>query len=1033
MNGKAKIIDRSRSAENEFKPYYEKENDFRRLSVLHSVAAFVISPMFCYFVYNTDVSQVYFYIGLSYTFLFPIYMLVCYFVRFLNDKLIYFFIGHLFVVTYFAFLDLFAHRFALFDLYCFYALYAVVLYVIQRFYPAILYNFFVLSLLIYGYQFVDKPDVSKGATFGLFSVIALCSVLVLWSRQKMINSVEDFSNYLKKIVNNPGIGYVLFRFVDNEPVIIDYNDESLKMLEKSGSDLKTGLFELFNEDEILQIMNINFGSDFEWAGILKQSRNKRALKIGISNISLKNGVYCLARIEDISKEIAEKEQLEQREQKYRNLYYRNQAGVFTSDLNSTILDCNQAFIEMFEGELKQGDKLFGSNGTNDWQDILELILHNENLRNYQTHFKLTNGNTKWFIFNWYIDRVNELIEGTIIDVSEVQRASSALSQSEEKYRLIYEETNDAILLLDDDKIIDTNRRGVQLFGIPKKELLIKKLWDLSYDTSDEARREYDRFIYKVISSKHSKFNWIFKSNKQKIEAEVAIIELVLGDKSYYQCVIHDQTDYNETMRVLEKNRKSFKSVLDNTPEGIMILSGDQILYTNPEIHRLLQADEVLFDQLFNASDQQSFEELYQEHLKNKQMYQRQFTIGSEEMDRKTVDVTIVSTTFEEKDSTMIILKDISLQQQLSKEMMRAEVAEETNKKLAQEINERILAERRLQEQFLRSNAIFDSSSNTLLLTLNTELNISSFNTHCYNYFWYVAERSMTEGMHFPAFFNGILAEKDLRIFNKLLLKVLKGESKQIEVSFKPKRKLISMEIFLNPIFDTEGNITEISLVAHDITEKKKAEKEIVESLKEKEVLLKEIHHRVKNNLQVISSILNLQSSFVKDKKTLEILEESRNRIRSMAIIHENLYQTTNFSSIDFSSYLQNLCSNLISSYHLYSGAVQLHTELEKVELVLDQAIPCGLLVNELITNSLKYAFPEGRSGEISVQLFDKNGRINLKIGDDGVGMPADYDILNSDTLGLQLVSTLVEQLDGEIKVDNSKGIKYLITFEKAKL
>jgi PAS domain S-box-containing protein len=1033
MNGKAKIINRSKLAENEFKPYYEKENDFRRLSILHSVAAFVISPIFCYFVYNTDVSPIYFYIGISYTILFPVYMLISYLIRSLNDKLIYFFIGHLFVVTYIAFTDLLVHRFAIFDLFCFYALYAVILYVIQRLYPAILYNFFVLSLLIYGYQYVENPDISKGASFGLFSVIAICSVLVLWSRQKMINSVEDFSNYLKKIVNNPGIGYVLFRYIENSPVIIDYNEEALKMLDRTDQDLKTGLFELFNNEEIEQITNLTLGSEFEWGGILKDKPEKRAIKIGISVISLKNGLYCLARIEDISKEIEEKELLEQREQKYRNLYYRNQAGVFTADLNSTILDCNQAFIEMFEGELKQGDKLFGATATKDWQDILDLIDNNENLRNYQTHFKLNNGNIKWFIFNWYIDRGNNLIEGTIIDVSEVQRASSALSQSEEKYRLIYEETNDAILLLDDDKIIDTNRRGIQLFGIPKKELLHKTLWELSYETSDEARKEYDRFVYKVVSSKHSKFNWIFKSNKQKIEAEVAIIELVLGDKSYYQCVIHDQTDYNETMRVLEKNRRSFKSVLDNTPEGIIILCENQILYTNPEIHRLLQADEVEFEHLFISVDQKTFQELYDLHVETKQMYQRQFTIGADGMDRKTVDVTIVSTTFEERDSTMIILKDISLQQRLSKEMMRAEIAEETNKKLALEINERIAAERRLQEQFLRSNAIFDSSSNTLLLTLNTELNISSFNSHCQNYFWYVAEKNMDEGLHFPEFFSGILEQKDLRLFNKLLAKVLKGESKQIEVSFKPKRKVISMEIFLNPIFDTEGIITEISLVAHDITEKKKAEKEIVESLKEKEVLLKEIHHRVKNNLQVISSILNLQSSFVKDKKTLEILEESRNRIRSMAIIHENLYQTTNFSSIDFSSYLQNLCSNLIASYHLYSGAVQLRTDLKNVELVLDQAIPCGLLVNELITNSLKYAFPEGKSGEIFIELFEKENRINLIIGDNGIGLPSDLDILNSDTLGLQLVSTLVEQLEGEIQVDNSEGIKYLITFEKAKL
>src|SRR5690606_23629904 len=126
--------------------------------------------------------------------------------------------------------------------------------------------------------------------------------------------------------------------------------------------------------------------------------------------------------------------------------------------------------------------------------------------------------------------------------------------------------------------------------------------------------------------------------------------------------------------------------------------------------------------------------------------------------------------------------------------------------------------------------------------------------------------------------------------------------------------------------------------------------------------------------------------------------------------------------IDFSSYLQNLCSNLIASYHLYSGAVQLRTELQNVELVLDQAIPCGLLLNELITNALKYAFPEGKSGEIFIELTEKNGRISLVVADNGIGLPADFDILNSDTLGLQLVSTLVEQLEGEIQVDSSEGI-----------
>ena len=138
--------------------------------------------------------------------------------------------------------------------------------------------------------------------------------------------------------------------------------------------------------------------------------------------------------------------------------------------------------------------MFPDLAANEWKEIIDLILHNDNLRNYQTHFKLKNGRIKWFIFNWYIDKSINHIEGTIIDLTEVQKASSALRQSEEKYRLIYEESNDAILLLEEDKIIDTNRKGIQLFGIPKKELLGKKIWDISFDTSIESRFGIKRYL-----------------------------------------------------------------------------------------------------------------------------------------------------------------------------------------------------------------------------------------------------------------------------------------------------------------------------------------------------------------------------------------------------------------------------------------------------------------------------------------------------------------------------------------------------------
>jgi two-component sensor histidine kinase len=236
---------------------------------------------------------------------------------------------------------------------------------------------------------------------------------------------------------------------------------------------------------------------------------------------------------------------------------------------------------------------------------------------------------------------------------------------------------------------------------------------------------------------------------------------------------------------------------------------------------------------------------------------------------------------------------------------------------------------------------------------------------------------------------------------------------------------------MSPIFDTKGEVVEISVVAHDSSEKKQISINITESLREKEILLKEIHHRVKNNLQVISSILNLQSSFVTDENTLEILQESRNRIRSMAIIHENLYRTEDFSSINFSSYLENLSANLVSSYRINEEVI-LETKLEEVDLILDQAIPCGLLVNELITNALKYAWKHGERGVITINLFQKESQVNLQIFDDGIGLPFNFEDAKPETLGLQLVETLIEQLDGQLEVKIENGTKYFIKFENTK-
>ncbi|MFM7023036.1 MAG: histidine kinase dimerization/phosphoacceptor domain -containing protein [Flavobacteriales bacterium] len=220
-----------------------------------------------------------------------------------------------------------------------------------------------------------------------------------------------------------------------------------------------------------------------------------------------------------------------------------------------------------------------------------------------------------------------------------------------------------------------------------------------------------------------------------------------------------------------------------------------------------------------------------------------------------------------------------------------------------------------------------------------------------------------------------------------------------------------------------------SFLEKEIAERKASEAKLMETLSEREMLLKEVHHRVKNNLQVISSILNLQSSYVKDQYTLSMLKECRDRIKSMSFIHESLYQTKNFSHVDFGDYLKSLCSNLLYSYSV-SGRVTLNYDIENIFLTLDTAIPTGLIVNELVSNSLKYAFPDNQKGNIFVSLKRTTGGLNvLKVEDDGVGMPANVNYKQTDSLGLQLVVTLSEQIDGELVLKKAKGTCFVIEFK----
>ncbi len=241
-------------------------------------------------------------------------------------------------------------------------------------------------------------------------------------------------------------------------------------------------------------------------------------------------------------------------------------------------------------------------------------------------------------------------------------------------------------------------------------------------------------------------------------------------------------------------------------------------------------------------------------------------------------------------------------------------------------------------------------------------------------------------------------------------------------------KHIRCEWFNTQLIDHKGNVMGIACMAFDITKEEQAEQRIKESLQEKELLLSEIHHRVKNNLQIISSLLNLQARRVKDPRAQDVIKESQGKIKSMALMHQKLYQSRDFAHIDFCDYLKDLVHSLAGTYAGNARSIGFKVNCDQVTASIDTAIPSGLIVHELVINSIKYAFPEGRTGEVTVSCRIVNDNYVLAVADDGIGLSKGIDPAHPTTLGLELVNTLVKQLDGTLEWNIKKGTLFIITF-----
>jgi len=619
-----------------------------------------------------------------------------------------------------------------------------------------------------------------------------------------------------------------------------------------------------------------------------------------------------------------------------------------------------------------------------------------------------------------LDDNGKLIGGMGVsrDVTKLKKERERLHLSEERYKAIYNQVFIGIARLDlKGKYLQVNQRFCDILGYKEAEFLNMGFQDVTLpEELEERQKQFEHIIENKIPNYTIERNYRHKNGKLiQTNINLSLVFNEYSEPAYLVLVCEDITQNKKNQELFLKQTAKLNSILESSNYLVMAIDQHKKLIT------------------FNSNTSQWLKDIYGVEAKVGLAMDKKPILSSEKNNKYWNKR--ISDAFEGKsqyfESKILNKKAIEkifefyINPIKSESLTISEVAI-----IGYDITEKKKTEEKIITQSAKLTAIFENSSHQIY-TIDRDFKLTSFNelfakTNIKDY-------SIIPSIGFDMLANvfAVMPPIHAQNFLKFHKEALKGKSLQTE------SKVVDVKgttayylIYLDPIILPDGKVNEVSYIAHDITDRKLAEKKIVDSLKEKEVLLKEVHHRVKNNLQVISSILNLQRAYLKDKNSDNLFRELQNRVRSMSFIHESLYQTQDFSNLNFGEYLNNLATNLKHSYLIDDDNIEIKVTADKLFLNLDYSIPCGLIVNELISNAFKYAFPEGRKGKIDVIIKKLHNFVEIIVADNGIGIKKEIDIKNTETLGLQLVTSLVEQLDGTLLHKNLKqGTEIKITFE----
>ena len=710
-------------------------------------------------------------------------------------------------------------------------------------------------------------------------------------------------------------------------------------------------------------------------------------------------------------------------------------AVFVSDIEGNFLNFNKAFATFYKFKSKKDVK----KTLNEYPDFLEVYTDENTLAplNMWAVTRALNGETKfneeyllkrkdtgekwWGSYSFApIKNKNGQIIGSVVvgrDITSVKSSqkklkemNQILQEREEQLRLFIENAPASIAMFDNQmNYISASNCWIEDYNLQGKEIIGKSHYEVFPEITDEIKQVHKR-VLAGSTEKNPEAEFVRADGTiQWVKWEAIPWYSPSGSIGGMIIFTDDITNLKLASDALIDSQNKYKYVIETAEEGIILLDKNgTVIEANPKSC-----------ELFGAKNEQiigkSLADINKELNISLEDYNQAFeaVLKGESVPNEWE---YVNKNGEKK----FIRFNLSLMKKQSEIEGIAVVVED--------ITDLKMRERSLKENQQFLDNIVDNIPDMIFVKTADELRFERVNQATEKIWGYSRDEIIgkTDYDLFPKDKADSYIKNDLEVLEKSELYDFPEEA--IETRYDGEKILHTKKI---PLLDEKGRSKYLLGISEDITLKKNYEKELKESLDEKEALLKEVYHRVKNNMQIISSLLNLQIAHVHGKESKDILKDSQSRVKSMAMIHEKLYMSSDLSHINFKEYVENLVTDIFYTYGIKVGTINPVLKIEPMELNMETAIPLGLIINELVINSLKFGFPKGR-GSIKIIFKSFNSTLSLTVADDGVGIPGTVDFQNTKSLGLQLVTNLVDQLNGEISLETEHGTEFNITFKELK-